>query len=96
MGVKRRQHSASFKAKVALAAIKGERTLNEIAGEHGVHPGQVTQWRKLVLEGLPGLFENGRSKENRDEEELRDRLYQQIGQLKYELDWLKKKLGVTD
>ncbi|MBE7487010.1 transposase [bacterium] len=93
---KRRRHSASFKAKVALAAIKGERTVNEIAGESGVHPGQVTQWRKMVLEGLPGLFENMRVKGQRDEEELRDRLYQQIGQLKYELDWLKKKLGVAD
>ncbi len=91
-----RRHSAEFKAKVALEAIKGQRTMNEMAGEYGVHPGQIAQWKRQVLEELPGVFSsNKRVKEARDEEELRASLYQQIGQLKVELDWLKKKVGVV-
>jgi len=91
-----RRHSAEFKAKVALEAIKGQRTMNEIAGEYGVHPGQIAQWRRQVLDELPGLFSSKRSREARTEEELKASLYQQIGQLKVELDWLKKKAGVAD
>ena len=90
-----RRHSAEFKAKVALAAIKGQRTMNEIAGEYGVHPGQIAQWKRQVLEELPGLFSSKRSRETKAEEELKASLYQQIGQLKVELDWLKKKDGVA-
>ncbi|MHB1162250.1 MAG: IS3 family transposase [Chloroflexota bacterium] len=89
-----KRHSAEFKAKVALEAIKGQRTLNEIAGEYGVHPGQIIQWKKHLLEELPGLFASKRSREAKSEEELKASLYQQIGQLKVELDWLKKKAGV--
>ncbi len=85
-----KRHSADFKARVALEAIKGQRTLNEIAGEYGVHPGQIIQWKKQVLEELPGLFASKGSREAESEEELRASLYQQIGQLKVELDWLKK------
>jgi transposase-like protein len=89
-----RRHSAEFKAKVALEAIKGQRTVSEIAGEYGVHPGQIAQqiaqWKRQVLEELPGLFSSKRSREAKAEEELKASLYQQIGQLKVELDWLKK------
>jgi len=91
-----KRHSAEFKAKVALEAIKGQRTLNEIAGEYGVHPGQIIQWKKQVVEELPGLFASKRSREAKTEEELKASLYQQIGQLKVELDWFKKKAGVAD
>ncbi len=90
-----RRHSAEFKAKVALESIKGPRTMNEIAGEYGVHPGQIAQWKRQVLEELPGLFSSKRSKDAKAEEELKASLYQQIGQLKVELDWLKKKAGVA-
>ena len=90
----RKRHSADFKAKVAMEAVKGQRTGNEIAGEYAVHPTQVAQWKRQLLEAAPGVFgaDNGRAA--REQENLTDRLYQQIGQLKVELDWLKKKSGV--
>lgn len=83
-------HSAEFKAKVALEAIKGQRTLNEIAGEYGVHPGQIIQWKKQVPEELPGLSATKRSREAKADEELKASLYQQIGQLKVELHWFSR------
>jgi transposase-like protein len=89
----RRQHSAEFKAKVALEAIRGERTINELAAEYGVHPVQITQWKKVVLDELPQIFSSRRGARPKAEEALKAALYQQIGQLKVELDWLKKKAG---
>ena len=89
----RRRHGAEFKARVALEAIKGVRTINEIAAEYEVHPSQVNQWKKQALSELPGIFSGRHQKTAQNEEALRDRLYQQIGQLKVELDWLKKKTG---
>jgi putative transposase len=91
----RRQHSAEFKAKVALEALRGERTINELAAEYGVHPVQVTQWKQVVLEGVPQLFSRRRGAKAKEEEALKAILYQQIGQLKVELDWLKKKLAIS-
>src|SRR2546428_4348250 len=93
MTMQRRQHSAEFKAKVALEAIRGERTINELAAEYGVHPVQITQWKKVVLEEVPKLFSNRRGAKAKEEEALKAALYQQIGPLKVELDWLKKKVG---
>lgn len=90
---KRRKFNGSFKAKVALAAVKGDRTLAELASESGVHPNQITQWKRKLIDGVPGLFSNGHSQDPRGQEALTDRLYQQIGQLKVELDWLKKTSG---
>jgi transposase-like protein len=90
MTMPRRQHSAEFKAKVALEAIRGERTLNELATEYGVHPVQITQWKRLALEELPKIFSHRRGAKSKEEEALQSALYQQIGQLKVELDWLKK------
>jgi putative transposase len=89
----RRRHSAEFKAKVALEAIRGQRTGNEIASAYGVHPVQVAQWKKQALDGLAQLFGDQRAKAAQDDETLRAELYQQIGQLKVELDWVKKKAG---
>jgi transposase-like protein len=89
----RRQHSAEFKAKVALEAIRGERTINELAAEYGVHPVQITQWKKVVLEEVSTLFSSRRGAKAKEEDALKAALYQQIGQLKVELDWLKKKVG---
>ena len=91
---KRKSYTAAFKAKVALEAIKGQRTINEIASAYEVHPNQVTQWKKQAVSQLDEIFSNGRVRADAAEEELRNQLYQQIGQLKVELDWLKKKSGL--
>jgi transposase-like protein len=90
---RRKQFGGEFKTRVALEAIKGHRTLIEIASEYGVHPNQVTQWKKQVMEALPDLLGDKRKKKTADHEALVCELYQQIGQLKVELDWLKKKSG---
>jgi putative transposase len=87
----RKTHSGAFKAKVALEALKGERTLNELAGQFEVHPTQVVQWKKRLLAGANDLFDGSAQRDGAEEAALRDRLYQEIGQLKVELDWLKKK-----
>ncbi len=95
MSQQRKIYSAVFKAKVALAAIKGQQTINEIASTYSVHPNQVAQWKKQALEAIPDSFSQHRAREARSDEELRAQLYQQIGQLKVELDWLKKKAGLV-
>jgi putative transposase len=92
----KRKIDPALKAKVALEAIKGEKTVSEIAAKFDVHPNQVSQWRKKVLEALPSIFSHRRKKEDRESEELRDELFKQIGQLKVELDWLKKKSEQLD
>jgi putative transposase len=94
MTTPRKRYSADFKSKIALEAVKGTKTVNEIASIHGLHPNQITQWKKQLLEELPLLFSDKRVKANKDQEALEERLYQQIGQLKVELDWLKKKSGL--
>ncbi len=91
MGTVRRRHSKEFKAKVALEALKGQKMLNELASEYEVHPVQVAQWKKQALEGVPALFEGSTSRREKADEALQARLYQEIGQLKVELDWLRKK-----
>jgi len=80
------------KAQVALAAIKNEQTINQLSSVFEVHPTQIQNWKKIVLENLPNLFSDKRQKENIQQEKLIEELYKQIGQLKVELDWLKKKL----
>lgn len=89
MGKKR--HDAAFKAKVALEAVKGEKTLTQLASEYGVHPNQIGQWKKRLLKELPALFSGNGSRQDKDRHKLEDELYRQIGQLKVELEWLKKK-----
>lgn len=84
----RKQYGPEIKSKVALLAIKGERTINEIATMYGVHPSMIANWKKQVLEEVPQLFTNRRSATVRAQEDLTASLYQQIGQLKVELDWL--------
>jgi len=86
----RKGHNGAFKAKVALEAVKGEKTLAQLSSEFGVHANQIGQWRKQLLKELPSLFPDRRTKHDRDQEELVSELYRQIGQLKVELDWLKK------
>ena len=92
MGSIRKNYPASFKVKVALAAVKGDKTLAQLASEFGVHTNQIQQWKKRLLSEASSLFSNRRSKAERDAEELQAELYRQIGQLKVEVDWLKKTL----
>ena len=87
----RRGHDGAFKAKVALEALKGEKTLAQLSSEFGVHANQIGQWRNQLLKELPNLFSDRRKKRDRNQEDLVSELYRQIGQLKVELDWLKKK-----
>ena len=88
----RRKFSSALKARVAIEAIKGHRSVSELAGEHQVHPGQITQWKKRLLASAEQLFSDRRVSEQKDQEELLAKLYQQIGHMKGELDWLQKKL----
>jgi putative transposase len=87
----RRGHDGAFKAKVALEVIKGKKTLAQLSSEFGVHANQIGQWRKQLLDELPSLFSDRRKKRDKEQEDLVSELYQQIGQLKVEVDWLKKK-----
>jgi transposase-like protein len=91
----RRQYSADWKAKVALEAIKGQRTVQEIASHYEVHPTLVTHWKKQLLEGAAEIFSNGKRVAADADEELKAELYQQIGKLQVEVDWLKKKSGLS-
>jgi putative transposase len=90
MGIRKR-HDAAFKAKVALEAVKGEKTIAELSSEFGVHGNQIRHWKKRLLEELPSIFSDKRKKAEKDSEQLESELYRHIGQLKVELDWLKKK-----
>jgi putative transposase len=91
---KRRNHTAAFKAQVALAAAKGDKTIAELASEYQVHPTQITQWKNQLLQSLTEVFSRRRQNDQEHQDELTAQLYQQIGQLKVELDWLKKKSGL--
>jgi transposase len=91
----RKVHSASFKAKVALEAVRETKTLNEIGQEYGVHPVQVSHWKKALLENAGELFEGKRGPPAVSEQSDPERLYSEIGRLKVELDWLKKKSGLN-
>lgn len=91
--MKRKNHTKTFKAKVALAAIKGQKTTNEIASEFGIHVNQVNRWKKEALESMPDVFGNKKDKTISEMEAERDRLFQQIGKLQVEVDWLKKNTG---
>ena len=94
MAERRKTFSAAVKAKVALEAIKGVRTVNELAGLYRVHPTQIAAWKKRALEGMTDLFADGRRKTEKDGQADQAELYQQIGQMKVELDFLKKKAGL--
>ena len=90
----RKRYDGSFKARVALEAIRGERTVAEIGAMFGVHPNQISKLKKQALDELPKIFSGRYEKREMQGKELTDQLYQQIGQLKVELDWLKKKAGL--
>ena len=87
----RKSYDGAFKAKVALEAIKGEKTMAQFSSEYGLHVNQIGQWQKRLLQELPDVFCERRRKKEEETEEMTAELYRQIGQLKVELEWLKKK-----
>ena len=91
MSRKRRVFGASFKAQVALSAVRGEQTTAELASKYGVHASQVTAWKKQLLGQVAELFEDGRAKSRDESSAKEEELYEQIGRLKMEVEWLKKK-----
>jgi len=91
----RKKFVPAFKAKVALEALKGQKTVAELARIYEVHPNQIGQWKKQIQSELPKVFNGKRGREEKDQAELVEELYRQIGQLKVELDWLKKKSGLA-
>ena len=91
MAGKRKSHTAAFKAQVALAALKGERTVNELAGHYGVHPTLIHGWKKQLLAGVETIFAGGARVGAADAEARQAELYEQIGRLKMDLEWVKKK-----
>jgi transposase len=94
MAGKRKSYSASFKAQLALAALRGELTANELAAQHGVHPTLISNWKKALLDGASSLFAEGAKAAKGPEQPDPAELFEQIGRLKMELEWLKKKLPV--
>ncbi len=93
MGSLRKKHSGAFKSKVVIAALKNNKTINEIANIYGVHPNQISNWKKLALDGMPTILSDKRSRKEKDTEKenkiLREKVVNQI----IEFDWLKKKTG---
>ena len=92
MGDIRKKYDAALKAKIALEAVKGDKTIREISSEYGVHSNQIMEWKKQLLEELPSIFSDKKVKAEKEKEDLEAELYRQIGQLKGELEWLKKNL----
>ena len=88
---KHKNFTNAMKVKVVLEVLRGQKTMTAIASEYGIHPNQLTKWKKQVLSGLPDLFNTGKNRQDIGKDELITELYQQIGQMKVELDWLKKK-----
>ena len=93
--MKRRKFSKEFKAKVAVEAIKGQRTANELAQEFGVQVSQINVWKKQLLEAAPKVFSRGKDQDAEQMKAERDVLYRKLGQLQVEVDWLKKKTGLV-
>lgn len=92
----RKIFSPQFKAKVALEALKGEKTTNEIASAHAVHPTQINEWKKLVTDSLALLFSDKRTKEGKTAEQKIDELHRIIGKRETEIEWMKKNLHIAD
>ena len=93
MSKERRKHSPAFKAKVALEARKGQETVAQLAVRYEVHPGQIQAWKKALTQGAPGVFGNGKEQKAKSDAALVARLYQEIGQLKVERDFLAERSG---
>ena len=89
----RKKHSNELKARIALDAIRGQKTMSELASEYGVHANQISRWKKQLLDVAPDVFTRGKDKAAEKKEVERDRLYKKVGQLQIEVDYLKKKTG---
>jgi putative transposase len=92
----RKSYSGDFKAKVALEAVKGERSLSELATKYEIHPNQIRKWKKQLISGLPDIFSERRRRKKTSDECVKAKLYEEIGRLKVELDWLKKESAMFD
>ena len=90
---KRRRHNARFKFKVALEASKGTKTVNQLASEFELHPSQISEWKHRLLDEGSGVFKTCAGRKQREDEAIQAELYEQIGRLKMELEWLKKKVA---
>jgi len=90
----RRKHSAEFKAQVALEAAREQKTIAELTREYGVHANQITKWKRQLLDGAVGVFNHNGGQEDRNQEQREAVLYEQIGKLQVQLEWLKKKTGM--
>lgn len=93
--INKRAHSPEFKTQVVMEVLKEEKTLADISSKFAIHPTQIRRWKEQAVAGLTGVFTDKSSKVLADKDKLVDELYRQIGQLKVELDWLKKKMGLT-
>jgi len=89
----RKKHTTKFKARVAIEAIKGERTIAEIASEYKIHPNMVTLWKKKAVSNMSQIFEKANNRNDKDQEKENDNLFKTIGKMKIENEWLKKKLN---
>ena len=89
----RKKYSKELKARIALDAIKSQKTIAELASEYGVHANQISIWKKQLLDAAPDIFTSGKDKGAEKKEVERDHLYKKVGQLQIEVDWLKKKTG---
>jgi transposase len=96
MSEKRTRRTKEFKFKVALEAIKGEMQVAEIAAKYSVHPNQVTEWKRLLLEKGAEVFSSSGEKDERGQQEISERLFKTIGHQAVQIDWLKKKLGISE
>ena len=98
MATTRKQYTPKFKARVAIEAIRGEKTLNQMGSQFGLHPVQIAHWRRTALDHIEDLFVDGRTRRGQDAEaeEDRDALFEEIGRLKVELDFVKKKAGMLE
>lgn len=98
MATTRKQYTPKFKARVAIEAIRGEKTLNQLGSQFGLHPVQIAHWRRTALDHIEDLFEDGRTRRGKDAgaEADRDVLFEEIGRLKVELDFVKKKAGMLE
>ena len=96
MATTRKQYTAKFKARVAIEAIRGEKTLNQLGSPFGLHPVQIAHWRRTALDHIEDLFLDGRTRQEQNAEATADRdaLFEEIGRLKVELDFVKKKAGM--
>jgi putative transposase len=97
MSTKRIKHTAKFKGKIALEAIKGDKTISEIASKNQLHPSQITRWKKLLEKGTEEFFEKDKGAKSKKGKEIKESdLFEEIGRLKFELEWLKKKAALFD